>query len=142
MEKMRSKNKAVKLKAIRDIKNQVIGNKRRKSVFIKLNAVQSLVEQLAEQGTGTNCRQSAILLSSLLSAAASSRFHDSSAAQALDEALPKLLEMLSSQDELVMAAALRTLCNVCEVSLVRCFRPQYFVIQAHRRADPDTTIQR
>ena len=109
LEHARSKDDAVKLTALRKIKNQVIGNKRRKAAYIKLNAVESIAELLSEEEVSKVRAESAIVLSSL------SRLAASSDALAASNAIPQLLKLLETPEELLLETALNAVCNICEV---------------------------
>ena len=109
-----SKDGTVKLTALRKIKNQVIGNKRRKAAYIKLNAVESIAELLSEVEVSKVRAESAVVLSSL------SRLTASGNAIAQSNAIPQLLKMLDSSEEPLVETALTALCNICEVSHCCC----------------------
>lgn len=109
LEDARSKDGTVKLTALRKIKNQVIGNKRRKAAYIKLNAVKNIAELLSDVEDGKVRVESAVVLSSL------SRLTSSSSAIADSNIVPQLLRMLDSSDERLIETGLAALCNICEV---------------------------
>lgn len=113
LEKVRSNDAGIKLSAIRKIKNQVIGNKRRKKTYIKLNTIERIADLLAEN-EGDNVRvQTALLLSSL------SRVDSSASAFASPDIFQQLVRLLDSRDETIVEAGLRALCNICEVNSVK-----------------------
>ena len=100
-----------RLHAVRDVKNQIIGNKARKLSYIKLGAVARVVELLAspdaECGVRIQCAQTV-----------------GSFAYGLDDGLKavlesggvtQLLQALSSLDERVVEAAVRALKMVYQV---------------------------
>lgn len=109
--KLRDESAESRLKAIRDVKNQIIGNKSRKSAFIKLGCVPRVVELLAspdaECGVRIQCAQTM-----------------GSFAYGLDDGLravldsggvTQLLQTLSSPDERVVEAGVRALKMVYKV---------------------------
>ena len=112
LEKTRSKDENTKLTALRKIKNQVIGNKRRKAAYISLNAVDGIADLLSDKQDSRVRRESAVVLSSL------SRLGDSGNALTNSDVIPQLLTMLESSEESLVETALSALCNICEVGLV------------------------
>ena len=109
LEKARSKDGSVKLTALRKIKNQVIGNKRRKAAYIELNAAESVAGLLSEVEASKVRLESALVLSSL------SRLTSSGDAIASSDAIPQLLKMVDSSEESLIETALTAICNICEV---------------------------
>ena len=110
LDNIHCKDDRVKLTAIRKIKNQVIGNKRRKVTFIKLNTVDSIAELLTEHSDHEIRIQSAILLSSLSRA-------DTSCGAFLRPPMcyHSCLQMLDSSHDMVTETGLRAICSIAEV---------------------------
>ena len=106
---VKSKDADVRLSAIRKIKNQVIGNKRRKTTYVKLNIVEHLGDLLAEEEGDKVRAQTAVLLSSLSRLGSSS--HTFTDARLCD----RLMALLESRDGVIVEAGLRALCTICEV---------------------------
>lgn len=109
--KLAAADSDARLHAVRDVKNQIIGNKARKLSYIKLGAVSRVVELLAspdaECGVRIQCAQTV-----------------GSFAYGLDDGLKavlesggvtQLLQALSSQDDRVVEAAVRALKMVYQV---------------------------
>ncbi len=93
-----------RLKALRDIKNQVIGNKRKKKVYLQLGAVSSLVHILESS-------ESAQLLIQCVTAAGSLAYGSQQGAEAFltCKGLQPLLRTLWSDQLSLVEASLRTL---------------------------------
>lgn len=112
LDKLRSGDRSTKLKAVRDIKNQIIGNKSKKLSYIKLQAVPQVVACLHD-------RADALLL--IQSAAAVGSFaydlEAGSLAVIASDGVKYLLYAISSQDDSVVQAALRALKLVWQVSV-------------------------
>lgn len=115
---LQEKSGDTKLKAIRKIKNQVIGNKRRKRTFNDLHVIQSLVDLLEDQGNQELHEQCAILLSSLSRAAVCNAESRLSRQEAISKTGPALLKLLQSSNQVAVIAALRALDQICQVSKV------------------------
>lgn len=110
VDKLRSGDRSIKLKAVRDIKNQIIGNRSKKLSYIKLKAVPDVVALLCDSGDHFLLIQSA--------AAVGSFAYDLEAgcqAVIASDGVKHLLHAMSSQDDKVVEAALRALKLVWQV---------------------------
>ncbi|KAK9860419.1 hypothetical protein WJX84_002217 [Apatococcus fuscideae] len=96
-----------RLKALRDIKNQVIGNKRKKRLYLQLGAITSLV-QILEQSDSTQ------LLIQCTTAAGSLAYGSQQGAEAFlaNSGLEPLLRTLWSSEHSLVEAGLRTLRSI------------------------------
>lgn len=104
MENLSSVDAAAKLKALRDVKNQIIGNKTKKLSYIKLGAVPRVVEILASESEIPLLVQSAAAVGSFAYGI------ELGAKTVLDSgALPHLLRMLCNEDDQVVEAGARSL---------------------------------
>ncbi len=99
-----------RLKALRDIKNQVIGNKRKKRLYLQLGAITSLV-QILEQSDSTQ------LLIQCTTAAGSLAYGSQQGAEAFlaNSGLEPLLRTLWSSEHSLVEAGLRTLRSIFQV---------------------------
>ena len=117
-----SKHRGVKLEALRTIKNQIIGNKRRKKTFIQLNALESISELLSENEDKTVVMESAVVMGSLV-------WLSDQSLEESQQAAKQLLKVLDSQDEKVLEAILRSLFYLFQVppaflaTIVMAFNP-------------------
>ncbi|XP_061375434.1 uncharacterized protein LOC133317592 [Gastrolobium bilobum] len=109
LHRLASSDCEIKLKAIREVKNQIIGNRTKKLSYIKLGAVPAVASALAEAKTDSNCGSNLIVQS----AAALGSFAcgvDAGVRAVLDAgAFPHLIRLLSAADEKVVDAAARSL---------------------------------
>ena len=98
----------IKLKALRDLKNQIIGNRTKKLAFLKLGAVPSVVSILSSATAAASCRggyddnlDSIIIQSAAVIGSFACGF-DAGVQAVLDAgALPILLSLISHQNEKV-----------------------------------------
>lgn len=94
----------VKLRALREVKNQIIGNRTKKLSFLKLGAVPAVADALAQAQAQAQAQDQAELL--VQSAAVLGSFacgFDAGVRAVLDAgAFPNLINLLSYPDEKVM----------------------------------------
>lgn len=102
-----------RLRAIRDVKNQIIGNKSKKLSYIKLGAVPRVVELLASSESEYGVRiQCAATVGSFAYGV------DDGLQAVLDSGgVNQLIQMLSSLDERIVEAGVRALKMVFQVLL-------------------------
>ncbi|KAJ1410860.1 Armadillo-type fold [Sesbania bispinosa] len=109
LHRLASSDYQIKLKAIREVKNQIIGNRTKKLSYIKLGAVPAVASALAEADAYSDCGSNLIVQS----AAALGSFAcgvDAGVRAVLDAgAFPHLIRLLSAADEKVVDAAARSL---------------------------------
>ncbi|OWM69184.1 hypothetical protein CDL15_Pgr025371 [Punica granatum] len=110
--RLSSSDLQVQLKALRDIKNQIIGNRTKKLTFIKLGAVPAVASVLADAFDAASCCASSSDLV-VQSAAALGSFAcgvDAGVRAVIDAgALPYFVRLLSSSDEKVVDSGARSL---------------------------------
>ncbi|KAK9819822.1 hypothetical protein WJX72_002765 [[Myrmecia] bisecta] len=105
MQYLRSQDSDTKLRAVRDIKNQVIGNKNKKLSFIKLGAVPQVMELLASETS-----ESKLLVQCAATVGSFAYGLDDGVKAILDSGgVTPLLKTLSSNDESVVEAGVRSL---------------------------------
>lgn len=96
VENLSSVDTSAKLKALRDVKNQIIGNKTKKLSYIKLGAVPRVVEILASNNEIPFLVQSAAAVGSFACGV------DAGVKAVIESGvLPHLLRMLSNDDQKV-----------------------------------------
>ncbi|RDY12739.1 Armadillo repeat-containing protein 8, partial [Mucuna pruriens] len=109
LHRLASSDCEIKLKAIREVKNQIIGNRTKKLSYIKLGAVPVLVTALAQADADSDSGSSLIVQC----AAALGSFAcgvDAGVRAVLDAgAFPHLIRLLSAADDKVVDAAARSL---------------------------------
>lgn len=112
---LKSSDSATRLKAVRDVRNQVIGNKHRKRTFIKLELIPTIVQLLDDKREGDIAVQCATVAGSLARV-------DEESARALSKAggIGILFQLLESKEEAVVEAGLRALNFYFEVSRTPC----------------------
>ena len=115
---LKSSDPGTRLKAVRDVKNQVIGNKQRKKAFIKLGAIPHIVQVLKDEPESSLLVQCATVVGSLARV-------DAQCVQDLAHsgAVAPLFQMIASKEECVVDAGLRALNFIFEVyqrPVVRC----------------------
>jgi hypothetical protein len=98
-----SSDAGVRLRAVKELKNQVIGNKSKKAHFVKSGAVPHLLQLLSTSSDATLLVQSATALGSL------SLVHDGARAIVQHDGLRQLLGTLDSSDPRLVEAGLRAL---------------------------------
>lgn len=109
--RLRSTDSATKLKAVRDVKNQVIGSKPRKKAFIKLQVIPRIIEILAESDEADFQIQCATVVGSL------ARLDHDSAVEVLKAGgTALLLKMLDSRSQSIVENGLRAMNFYFEVS--------------------------
>ena len=111
VDRLRSTDRSTRLKAVREIKNQIIGNKNKKLSYIKLEAVPRVVELLQESADAHLIVQSAAAVGSFAYG-----LEDGFRAVLASGGVQHLLQAVSSQDDSVVEAALRALKLVWQVS--------------------------
>ncbi|KAH7405377.1 hypothetical protein KP509_15G068000 [Ceratopteris richardii] len=112
VENLSSMDTTARLKALRDVKNQIIGNKTKKLSYIKLGAVPRVVEILASDAEIPLLVQSAAAVGSFACG------NEAGVKAVLDSGvLPHLLKMLSFGDNKVVEACARTLKMIFQSSL-------------------------
>ncbi|DBA77394.1 TPA: hypothetical protein ACH3X2_000908 [Trebouxia sp. C0005] len=104
VDRLRSLDRSTRLKAVREIKNQIIGNKSKKLSYIKLEAVPRVVELLQENADAFLLVQSAATVGSFAYG-----LEDGFRAVVASGGVQHLLHAVSSQDNTVVEAALRAL---------------------------------
>jgi len=108
VENISSKQRGVKLDALRTIKNQIIGNKKRKKTFIELNTLGMITELLSESEDKLVVMESAVVVGSLALTTEYGLGESQGAAI-------QLMKVLVSQDVKVLEAGLRSLFYVFQV---------------------------
>lgn len=124
MENLSSLDTTARLKALRDVKNQIIGNKTKKLSYIKLGAVPRVVEILASDTETPLLVQSAAAVGSFACGI------EAGVKAVLDSGvLPHLLKMLSNRDsKQVVEAGARSLKMIFQSTLA----PRNDMLQGHR----------
>ena len=118
VDRLRSLDRSTRLKAVREIKNQIIGNKNKKLSYIKLQAVPRVVELLQQTEDTSLLIQSAAAVGSF-----AYRLEDGMRAVVKSGGVQQLLLALSSKEQQVVQAALRALKLVWQVrALSACSR--------------------
>lgn len=110
LDRLRSSDRSIRLKAVRDIKNQIIGNKSKKLSYIRLQAVPEVVALLHDNAD-------ALLLVQSAAAVGSFAYGLEAGCQAViaSDGVKYLLHAVSSHDDKVVEAALRALKLVWQV---------------------------
>ena len=111
IDRLRSSDRSTRLKAVREIKNQIIGNKNKKLSYVKLEAVPRVVELLRESADAHLLIQSAAAVGSFAYG-----LEDGFRAVVASGGVQYLLQAISSQDSTVVEAALRALKLVWQAS--------------------------
>ncbi|BBM98555.1 armadillo repeat-containing protein 8 [Marchantia polymorpha subsp. ruderalis] len=123
VESLSSLDNTARLKALRDVKNQIIGNKTKKLSYIKLGAVPRVVEILASDTEVPLLVQSAAAVGSFACGI------EAGVKAVLDSGvLPHLLKMLSNGDNKVVEACARSLKMIFQSTLA----PKSDMFQGHR----------
>ncbi|KAL3702075.1 hypothetical protein R1sor_020097 [Riccia sorocarpa] len=123
VESLSSLDNTARLKALRDVKNQIIGNKTKKLSYIKLGAVPRVVEILASDTEVPLLVQSAAAVGSFACGI------EAGVRAVLDSGvLPHLLKMLSNGDQKVVEACARSLKMIFQSTLA----PKSDMFQGHR----------
>ncbi|RZC00067.1 Armadillo repeat-containing protein 8 isoform B [Glycine soja] len=119
LDRLASSDCAVKFKAIREVKNHIIGNRTKKHSYIKLGAVPAVAAALADSDPNLIV-QSAAALGSFACGV------DDGVRAVLDAgAFPRLIGLLSAHDEKVVDAAARSLRMIYQSTLA----PKYDFFQ-------------
>lgn len=111
IDRLRSSVRSTRLAAVRDIKNQIIGNKNKKLSYVKLQAVPLVVELLRETADSYLLVQSAAAVGSFAYG-----LEDGLRAVVASGGVQHLLQAVSLRDDKVQEAALRALKLVWQVS--------------------------
>jgi hypothetical protein len=115
-----------RLRAIRDVKNQIIGNKSKKLSYIKLGAVPRVVELLAASESEYGVRiQCAATVGSFAYGV-----DDGLRAVLESGGVSQLIQMLSSLDERIVEAGVRALKMVFQVTKIAGSYPSSFHVLA------------
>lgn len=114
VENLGSIDTATKLKAVRAVKNQIIGNKNKKLSYIKLGAVPRVVEILAFDTEIQLLVQSAATVGSFAYGV-----DDGVNAVLASDGVTHLLKTLSNSDENVVEAGVRALKMIYNVSIAQ-----------------------
>lgn len=115
VEGLSSLDTSARLKALRDVKNQIIGNKTKKLSYIKLGAVPRVVEILASDTDIPLLVQSAAAVGSFACG------NDAGVRAVLDSGVfPHLLKTLSNVDDKVVEAGARSLRMIFQSTLAPC----------------------
>eukprot|EP00249_Psilotum_nudum_P017937 c26559_g1_i2 orf=648-2606(+) len=123
VENLSSIDTSARLKALRDVKNQIIGNKTKKLSYIKLGAVPRVVEILASDTETPLLVQSAATVGSFACGI------EAGVKAVLDSGvLPHLLRMLSNGDSKVVEAGARSLKMIFQSTLA----PRSDMLQGQR----------
>ncbi len=132
VDRLRSPDRSSRLKAVREIKNQIIGNKNKKLSYIKLEAVPRVVELLQENADAFLLVQSAATVGSFAYG-----LEDGFRAVVASGGVQHLLHAVSSQDNTVVEAALRALKLVWQVWLMLIWLPKLpALLKQDKRENP------
>ncbi|PIA48490.1 hypothetical protein AQUCO_01400820v1 [Aquilegia coerulea] len=124
---LRSESKEVKLKALREVKNQIIGNRTKKLSYIKLGAVPKILEILSSSDDS----ESLILIQSAATIGSFACGVDVGVKAVLDSgAFPHLIRLLSHLDDKVVDAGARSLKMIYQSKLA----PKYEFHKAENMA--------
>ncbi|KAK4780654.1 hypothetical protein SAY87_016760 [Trapa incisa] len=108
--RLASSDHGIQLKALRDVKNQIIGNRTKKLVYIKLGAVPAVASVLADALDGSGHSSTDLLVQSAAALGSFACGVDAGVRAVLDSgALPSLIQLLSNHDEKVIGSAARSL---------------------------------
>ncbi|XP_012568731.1 uncharacterized protein [Cicer arietinum] len=109
LHRLSSSDYEIKLKAIREVKNQIIGNRTKKISYIKLGAVPAVADALAQADADNDCGSNLIVQSAAVLGSFACGV-DQGVRAVLDAgAFPYLIRLLSAADEKVVDAAARSL---------------------------------
>lgn len=119
---LKAHSNADRLHAVRKIKNEIIGNKRRKVEYVEQDSFRKIAQLLKEDESDDVRLQSAIVLGSLSRLSERNDLHNGQKpAYASSSVLPGLLSMLSSESAGHAEAALKALCSICKVNFGICW---------------------
>lgn len=105
LERLQTSDLSTRLKAVRSIRDQVIGNRSRKLAYLKLGAVERLIELLSDPDADSLIRiNCAATVGSLAYG-----IDDGLRAVVASGGVPNLIRLLSSLDERVVEASVRAL---------------------------------
>jgi len=135
VDRLRSLDRSTRLKAVREIKNQIIGNKSKKLSYIKLEAVPRVVELLQENSDAFLLVQSAATVGSFAYG-----LEDGFRAVVASGGVQHLLHAVSSQDNTVVEAALRALKLVWQVWLMLFWLPNFPALLKQNKRKKITVI--
>ncbi|XP_057844062.1 uncharacterized protein LOC131053467 [Cryptomeria japonica] len=120
VEQLSSIDGNAKLRALRDVKNQIIGNKTKKINYIKLGAIPKIVDILANE------TDAALLVESAVSVGSFARYVDAGVKALIDNGvLPHLLRILRNPDSKVVEASARSLRVIFQSKLA----PKYDMLE-------------
>ncbi|KAH9302010.1 hypothetical protein KI387_013593 [Taxus chinensis] len=120
VEQLSSIDGNAKLRALRDVKNQIIGNKTKKNNYIKLGAIPKVVEILANE------TDAALLVESAVSVGSFARDVDAGVKALLENGvLPHLVRILRNSDNKVVEACARSLRIIIQSKLA----PKYDMLE-------------
>ncbi|XP_019091304.1 PREDICTED: armadillo repeat-containing protein 8 isoform X2 [Camelina sativa] len=106
--RLASSDPEVKLKALREVKNQIIGNRTKKLSFLKLGAVPAIASALADADDSEKCNN--ILVQSAAALGSFACGFEAGVQAVLDAGVfPRLLRLLTNPDEKVVDAGARSL---------------------------------
>ncbi|CAK8538976.1 unnamed protein product [Lathyrus sativus] len=109
LHRLSSSEYEIKLKAIREVKNQIIGNRTKKLSFIKLGVVPSVALALAEANADSDSGANLIVQSAAVLGSFACGVDEGVHAVLDAGAFPHLIRLLSVADEKVVDAAARSL---------------------------------
>ncbi|KAI3937820.1 hypothetical protein MKW92_039097 [Papaver armeniacum] len=123
--RLNSGDEDTKLKALREVKNQIIGNKTKKLSYIKLGAVPTVVDILGTASDSDTC----LLIQSAAVIGSFSCGVDVGVKAVLDSgAFPHLFRILSNSDDKVVDAAARSLRMIFQSKLA----PKYYFLEEEK----------
>ncbi|KAL9859721.1 putative armadillo-type containing protein ARMC8/Vid28 [Arabidopsis thaliana] len=106
--RLASSDPEVKLKALREVKNQIIGNRTKKLSFLKLGAIPAIASVLADADDSDECNN--ILVQSAAALGSFACGFEAGVQAVLDAGVfPHLLRLLTNTDEKVVDAGARSL---------------------------------
>lgn len=109
LHRLSSSDYEIKLKAIREVKNQIIGNRTKKISYIKLGAVPAVADALAQADADNDCGSNLIVQSAAVLGSFACGV-DQGVRAVLDAgAFPYLIRLLSAADEKVNSINYRAL---------------------------------
>ncbi|XP_056169177.1 uncharacterized protein LOC115678060 isoform X1 [Syzygium oleosum] len=127
--RLASSDRDVRLRALREVKNQIIGNRTKKLAYIKLGAVPAVAAALAGASDGPGPGEACDLLVQSAAALGSFACGVDAGVQAVVDAgaLPRLRRLLSSPDEKVVDSGARSLKMIYQSRLA----PKYDFLDHH-----------
>ncbi|XP_054818462.1 uncharacterized protein LOC129318002 isoform X3 [Prosopis cineraria] len=125
LDRLASTDCEIKLKAIREVKNKIIGNRTKKLSYIKLGAVPVVASVLAEADANSDSGANLIVQSAAVLGSFACGVEAGVRAVLDAGALPRLFRLLSATDEKVVDAAARSLRMIYQSKLA----PKYDFFQ-------------